>query len=94
MRIKPKLVLTDYGTYIWLVNGELHREDGPAVTLSDGTELWCLNNKYITYEEWEAKTHPFCMKSIIKIQQNKPVQPSIYLLKSQSQQCPQEKETP
>jgi hypothetical protein len=91
MIITPKLVLTDYVAYTWLLNGKLHREDGPAVTLSDGTELWCLNGRYITYEEWEAKTRPFCMKSIININQDSPVKPSIYLLKPQDQQ---EKDAP
>ncbi len=27
----------------WFLDGELHREDGPAVIYSDGTEHWYLN---------------------------------------------------
>ena len=29
----------------WLVNGVLHREDGPAVIYPDGTEQWYLNGR-------------------------------------------------
>jgi hypothetical protein len=34
------------GTKSWYLNGKLHREDGPAVELTNGTKYWCLNNKY------------------------------------------------
>jgi len=29
----------------WYLNGKLHREDGPAVTNSDGYKVWYLNGK-------------------------------------------------
>ncbi len=29
----------------YIKNGEFHREDGPAITQSDGTTIWCLNGK-------------------------------------------------
>jgi hypothetical protein len=35
----------DIGTKHWLLNGNLHREDGPAVECADGTKLWYLNGK-------------------------------------------------
>ena len=30
------------GTIEWRSNGELHREDGPAVEQFDGTKVWFL----------------------------------------------------
>lgn len=35
----------DHGTKEWLLNGKLHREDGPAVEYIDGTKKWFLNGK-------------------------------------------------
>ena len=33
------------GTKKWYLNGELHREDGPAVEWADGDKQWYLNDK-------------------------------------------------
>ena len=33
------------GTKSWYLNGERHREDGPAIEWADGTKLWYLNDK-------------------------------------------------
>ena len=33
------------GTKYWYLNGELHREDGPAMEYSDGTKFWYLTGK-------------------------------------------------
>ena len=33
------------GTREWWVNGELHRDDGPAVENVDGTRMWWVNGK-------------------------------------------------
>jgi len=35
----------DDGTKEWYLNGELHREDGPAVEGSYGNKSWYLNGK-------------------------------------------------
>ena len=29
----------------WYLNGELHREDGPAIEYNDGTKKWFLNGE-------------------------------------------------
>ena len=29
----------------WHLNGELHREDGPAIECPDGSKYWCLNGQ-------------------------------------------------
>jgi hypothetical protein len=33
------------GDKFWLLNGNLHREDGPAVECANGYKSWWLNNK-------------------------------------------------
>ena len=33
------------GTVEWYLNGERHREDGPAVEYSNGNKYWFLNGK-------------------------------------------------
>ena len=35
----------DDGSKYWLLNGKLHREDGPAIEYPDGTKVWWLNDK-------------------------------------------------
>ena len=39
--------ITEYpnGTKKWYLNGELHREDGPAVEWADGSKVWFLNGE-------------------------------------------------
>jgi hypothetical protein len=36
----------------WWLNGERHREDGPAVIFENGTNVWYLNDKQLSKEEW------------------------------------------
>ena len=38
--------IDDYGTKEWYLNGERHREDGPAVEYADGSKYWFLNDKF------------------------------------------------
>lgn len=38
------------GTREWRVNGQLHREDGPAIEYADGTREWWRNGKFIKSE--------------------------------------------
>lgn len=37
--------VNELGEIRYYVNGEYHREDGPAYIGIDGEEEWCLNNK-------------------------------------------------
>ena len=32
------------GTKHWYLNGNLHREDGPAIEYANGTKYWYLND--------------------------------------------------
>jgi hypothetical protein len=41
----PSTTVDSNGTQRWYLNGQLHREDGPAVILSDGTQYWCCNGQ-------------------------------------------------
>jgi hypothetical protein len=40
---EPKLIVKKNGTKLWWLNGELHREDGPAIERMDGSKEWYLN---------------------------------------------------
>ena len=44
------------GTKEWYLNGERHREDGPAIEYDDGHKEWYLNGEHYTEEEFNAKT--------------------------------------
>lgn len=41
----PKMVEYDNGDKLWYLNGERHREDGPAVEYSNGEKSWYLNGE-------------------------------------------------
>ena len=44
--MKSKLTIDKNGNKRWkLPNGDLHREDGPAVEWWDGDKGWCINGK-------------------------------------------------
>ena len=48
----------DDGGKQWFLNGERHREDGPAIEYSEGTKSWYLNNEELTEEEYNNKMNP------------------------------------
>jgi len=50
--IKYVVKVDDRGTKYWTLNGEFHREDGPAIEYHDGSNYWYLNGK---------ETKPFCL---------------------------------
>ena len=43
--MEPKLTTLLNGTKEWRLNGEFHREDGPAVEWLDGSKFWYINGK-------------------------------------------------
>jgi hypothetical protein len=45
--MKDGLYIDEYGTKIWYLNGELHREDGPAIEYTKGDKEWWLNGKVV-----------------------------------------------
>ena len=40
------------------INGELHREDGPAIECANGDKYWYLNDVKYTEEEYYNKLNP------------------------------------
>ena len=46
------------GIKSWLLNGKLHREDGPAIEWQDGVKEWYLNGKLLTEEEFNVRMNP------------------------------------
>ena len=44
--MKSKLVIDKYSNKCWLLpNGDVHRENGPAIYNKNGLEVWATNNK-------------------------------------------------
>jgi hypothetical protein len=43
----PSTTVDSNGTQRWYLNGQLHREDGPAVILCDGTQRWFWKNRRV-----------------------------------------------
>ena len=44
--ITYKVIVDDYGDIRWYnEEGQLHREDGPAIEWASGTKIWFLNDK-------------------------------------------------
>ena len=45
MNNKPTMTENENGNKYWYLNGELHREDGPAVECTNGDKHWHLNGE-------------------------------------------------
>jgi len=43
--IEYTVTVCDNGDRFWVLNGELHREDGPAMENADGDRYWFLNGE-------------------------------------------------
>ena len=44
------IVLTDEHGKVYVVDGQVHREDGPAVECNNGNKAWFLNGKEVSEE--------------------------------------------
>lgn len=44
----------DSSKILFLVNGGLHNENGPAIDRIDGRKQWWLNNEYYWEERWKV----------------------------------------
>ena len=40
----------------WYLNGQLHREDGPALEWANGDKWWCLNGIKLDEKEFNTRT--------------------------------------
>ena len=45
MENKPNCNIDAYGNKRWYINGVLHREDGPAIELKNGTKYWIIDGE-------------------------------------------------
>jgi hypothetical protein len=43
--MKNGLIINEYGNKFWYKDNLLHKEDGPAVILSDGSKEWWFEGK-------------------------------------------------
>jgi hypothetical protein len=43
--MQPTLSISSSGTKRWRLNGQYHREDGPAIEFADGDKFWWLNGE-------------------------------------------------
>ena len=56
------------GTKEWRLNGEYHREDGPAIEWANGCKSWWLNDEEVTEEEHKRRTSKAtCAGKVVKI---------------------------
>ena len=42
---QPEIKINSDGSKHWFLNGQYHREGGPAIEWSDGSKEWCINGK-------------------------------------------------
>ncbi len=65
-----RVEVDDNGDKRWFLNNELHREDGPAIELADGTKMWWLNNELLTKTEWRKQIQKIkspCVDKVVEI---------------------------
>ena len=56
--IKYEVKVHTDGYKSWWLNDKRHREDGPALTYSDGRVFWYLNGEKLTEEEHRVRMYP------------------------------------
>lgn len=58
---QPTLKKDKHGNQFWLLNGQYHRVDGPAIIRHDGAQVWFYHGK-IHREDGPAMSYPGGMK--------------------------------
>ena len=53
--MEPTLTIDSFGTKEWYLNGQLHRENGPAVEYPDSSTEWWLNGKELIKQQLTSK---------------------------------------
>ena len=48
---QPKMKVDSDGSKRWILNGDYHREDGPAIEYPNGTNQWLLNGEEVTWQQ-------------------------------------------
>jgi hypothetical protein len=64
--MKSKLTVYDNGDKVWkLPNGNLHREDGPAIEFLSGFKIWWINGIQYTEQDYKYKTRSIKLKLLL-----------------------------
>jgi len=58
----------DNGDKFWYLNGQVHREDGPAYEYINGDKRWWLNGEEYTEAEFNAKMNPVKELSVADVE--------------------------
>ena len=66
---KPVMEEDSYGTKRWYLNGNIHREDGPAVEYTDGTKSWYLKGEIIVSTGPDIEKALFYLSTYLQDQQ-------------------------
>ena len=61
MSTNPKI--DSAGHKRWYQNGELHRENGPAIERPDGGKRWFLDGKELTEDEFDLHLFQLWLKT-------------------------------
>jgi hypothetical protein len=65
-----KVTVDEYGTIRWYnEDGQLHREDGPALECADGDKSWWINGQRLTEEEFNRRTQPHQEMTVAQLEQ-------------------------
>ena len=65
--IEYKVKVWSDGAKQWFLNGERHREDGPAYEHANGDKFWFLNGKLLTEEQFNKKMKKPCENKVVEI---------------------------
>ena len=60
------IVLENEDGKCWIVDGKLHREDGPAIECTNGNKAWFLKGKQYSKEEYELHKYSNTTEATIK----------------------------
>ena len=64
--MKSKLTVYDNGDKVWkLPNGNLHREDGPAIEFLSGFKIWWINGIQYTEQDYKYKIRSIKLKLLL-----------------------------
>ena len=65
----PVMEVDEFGNKTWFLNGNLHREDGPAIEWSDGTKCWYLNDEFIVGTSPDIEKALFTLSTYLQDQE-------------------------
>jgi hypothetical protein len=65
--IKYEVKVYTNGDKYWYLNGERHREGGPAIEGANGTKYWYLNSEKLTEEEFNERMAPTVEMTVAQI---------------------------